>query len=474
MRGKITVLCALVLVLTAALSAQITFTQTGYTTGDGSGAPVTGDFNGDGRPDFATPVYQNNEVQIYLNSGSGKFAFKSSIAVSSPKQVQTADINGDGKLDLLVTPDNGGMTVQTFLGAGDGSFVPGITIALQSVSFDLELADLNGDHKPDFVMHACYPSRSSLCNLTPFINDGSGNFTAKSDLISSSGNTAIGFRTIAIGDFNHDGKADVAFALKTGFDVFYGHGDGTFSAPAFKSANAPTSIAAGSFNHDTYTDLVLATAAPCSSQDCSNYASVYLNDGSGHFPSLRSRTLIHGNELSVTDINGDGILDIVGVTPGHFYPGSQYILGHGDGTFGSAQQLPEGDVASIAVPRDVNLDGRHDLLEGENLGGSTDVYLNNNAAVICTPPGSASLAAKICSPGSGATVAKTFTVKGSGNSPLGVQRLELWVDGKKKAEALNDQIKSSVTVAAGTHKVTVVSVSQFGSTASKSIFVHAQ
>src|SRR4051812_13860490 len=204
--------CAL---LISALHAQTTFTQTNYPTGNGSRAPVTGDFNGDGKPDFATPVYDSNEVQIYLNSGSGKFIFKAGVAVSSPKQVQTADINSDGKLDLIVTPDDGTMTVQTFLGVGDGTFVPGTTIALQSISFDLELADLNGDHKPDFVMHACYPSRSGACDLTPFINDGTGHFTAKPALISDSANTVTfgSLRTIATGDFNADGKSDVAFLL---------------------------------------------------------------------------------------------------------------------------------------------------------------------------------------------------------------------------------------------------------------------
>ena len=465
--------------LAGAMHAQTTFTQTNYPTGNGSGVPVTGDFNGDGKPDFATPVYESNEVQIYLNIGSGKFAFNSSIAVSSPKQIQTADINGDGKLDILATPDDGTMTVQTFLGAGDGTFVPGTTISLGKISADIELADFNGDHKPDFVIHSCdFAQPTFICDLTPYINDGTGHFTAKPALISNSTNTASfgSLRTIAIGDFNADGKSDVAFLLSNGFDVFFGHGDGTFGAPSFKATAVPISIAAGSFNHDNYLDLDVATHAPCNSPPCRYYAAVYLNDHTGHF-GLRSRTSIYGSQHSVTDVNGDGIADIVGTNDIHLDSGvnGQYILGNGDGTFGSGQYfLPNSDIASLVTTRDVNLDGRHDLLLGKSREGDTHVYLNGNASVICTPPGSASLAARICSPGSNGTVAKTFTVKGSGNSPAGVQRLELWVDGHKKAEALNDQLKASVTVAAGTHKVTVVAVSQFGVTASKSIFVHAQ
>jgi len=465
--------------LTSALHAQTTFATTTYPTGNGSRTPVTGDFNGDGKPDFATPVANSGEVQIYLNSGSGAFAFKSRVSVGTALQVATADINKDGKLDLVVATGDGGATVQTFLGAGDGTFVPGESIVLSKGSTDLELLDLNNDHVADFVIHDCdFAQPTAICDLVPFMNDGAGHFTAKPALIANSTTTAsFGFRTIAVGDFNADGKNDVAFIRYgpsesggRGFNVFFGHGDGTFGPPSFYATPLPVSIAAGSFSHDAYVDLDVATVAPCFGPPCQYYAAVYLNDHTGHF-GLRSRTLIYGTAHSVTDVNGDGIEDIMGTSEGQ--EGGQYILGHGDGTFGGGQNVGCCET-SLAVPRDVNLDGRHDLLQGKGSDGVTAVIRNNNTAVICTPPGSASLAAKICSPGSNGTVAKTFTVKGSGNAPAGVQRLELWVDGHKKAQALDDQLKASVMVAAGTHKVTVVAVSQFGSTANKSIFVHAQ
>jgi hypothetical protein len=82
--------------------------------------------------------------------------------------------------------------------------------------------------------------------------------------------------------------------------------------------------------------------------------------------------------------------------------------------------------------------------------------------VICAPPGSNKLQAKFCSPANGATVPSIFTVTGAGNSPAGLLRFELWVDGAKKLETRNDQLSSSQTLASGTHTLTLVAVDLFG------------
>jgi Bacterial Ig domain len=70
------------------------------------------------------------------------------------------------------------------------------------------------------------------------------------------------------------------------------------------------------------------------------------------------------------------------------------------------------------------------------------------------------LQTKICSPGT-TTSSTTFTVLASDNSPVGLKRVELWVDGTKRAQTLNDQLRATLTLTAGTHQITVVAVDQY-------------
>ena len=174
------------------------------------------------------------------------------------------------------------------------------------------------------------------------------------------------------------------------------------------------------------------------------------------------------------DLNGDGIQDIL--LPGaDLVNGNsvalQYLLNNGDGHFTgpfSAGSFSRQDNPAL---RDLNLDGRHDLVVPAN---SSHVFLNTNASVMCTPPSSAALSVHLCSPGSGATVAKTFTVKAGGNSPAGVVLMQLYIDGKKSFELWNDQIQRSVTVSSGKHRVASVAVDRFGKTVTKAVYVNAQ
>jgi len=100
----------------------------------------------------------------------------------------------------------------------------------------------------------------------------------------------------------------------------------------------------------------------------------------------------------------------------------------------------------------LNLDSQLDIIAPS---ASLFTLLAQNAPTNCTPPGSANLAAKICLPGAGATTGKTFTVRAAGDSPAGVARMQLWIDGNKVFELWGDQLSRSVTVAPGSHRITV-------------------
>src|SRR5206468_11714602 len=133
---------------------------------------------------------------------------------------------------------------------------------------------------------------------------------------------------------------------------------------------------------------------------------------------------------------------------------------NGNNTFGSQQFLPGSDISDFRI-RDLNLDSRHDIYQGTYLGSGVEVDLNSNAFTNCAPPNSANLAAKICGPANNASVASPVLVKASGNSPAGILRLEVWIDGHKQYQKYNDQVAKKFTLAAGSHHITVVAVDRY-------------
>jgi hypothetical protein len=464
--------------LTISTVAQIRFNARNYPTGQGSDSVAIGDFDRDGRPDFAAAAYSESTISIYRNTGSGNFELQSLFAFGNPTLIRTADMDGDGNLDLIVTTDNDTL-LRIYHNEGDGHFsYQGHNITLGYVAHDFEPADMNNDGRVDIVSHECVVG-GFPCWLRVYRNRGGELFLLAATLVSDSKGTAYtAKRSIAVADFSRDGQNDIALLYLTGFGVFTNRGSFTFSSVQRTSTTfPPVSIAAGSFNRgDTSLDLDIATGSGCTADPCKYYAAVYLNDNSGHFPSVRSRTAIYGRLQTVADVNGDGIMDIVGLSRKETTPGTQqYILGNGDGTFKSAVTWGNNDEGLVSVARDLNLDGRHDIVyPDERETFETAVAINTNSAVLCAPPSSSALHAKICAPGSSSTVSKTFTVRGSGNSPAGVKRLELWIDGTKRATAWNDQLKATVTVSAGQHRVAIVAVDQFKGTVTKAISVNAQ
>src|SRR4051794_30255845 len=145
-------LCVLGLALTSTLAtAQITFSKTAYGSGQSPNTPAVADFNRDGKPDFAT-IEAGNQLTIFLNTGSGKFAQKAQYAVvtnDNATNLDTADLNGDGIPDLII----GKQYVSEFeiwYGNGDGTFRFGKDVSVYSPdAYGLQLGDFNNDGKVD-------------------------------------------------------------------------------------------------------------------------------------------------------------------------------------------------------------------------------------------------------------------------------------------------------------------------------------
>ncbi|HWB84036.1 MAG TPA: FG-GAP-like repeat-containing protein [Bryobacteraceae bacterium] len=285
-------------------------------------AAAVGDFNGDGKPDVAVSENFAGGVAILLDSASGlqpSFNFPSGGAAAAG--IATADFNGDGKLDLAVAnPPNstigaGSANVAVFFGGGNGSFQMNKTYPAGGQPGSVAVADLNGDGKPDLVVadQGIRAATNTPGGLYVYLNNGSGGFQTASQYPVS--NLPI---FVTVGDVNGDGKPDLVAASDDGnFNYYVGvllnNGNGTFqAAKLMKTDFGPASIAVSDFNGDGKVDLVVAHC-------CGDTDMTYLQgNGDGTFqPEVHFNAGASPNNITVADLNGDSKPDLlVGQTSG--------------------------------------------------------------------------------------------------------------------------------------------------------------
>jgi hypothetical protein len=456
---------------------------------------VVGDFNRDGRLDVAAlefPFVATDPGVVLINLDLPTQVNARYTVGPGSDEILTADFNHDGNLDLAVA-NAAGNTVSILLGNGDGTFRPAKDVVIGGHPTAIAAADFTRDGFADLAVIDCIPN--SKCNLLIYRGNASGNLTIWQQIgLPGASNMAKGLMVTA--DFNIDGRPDLALvAGNTQAMIFTDNASGKLqlrSQFTLPNGSIAGSMTWGSFNHDILPDLVFRVVDNCGSS-CSfaNSVYVFLNTGSGAFV-LRDRIGVHqgagASLIAVTDVDGDNIQDFVTLSQDHNNAFVQYSLGHGDGKFDppvTVFRLPfrpfdpnvsGGFVTPTGlIARDVNFDSRHDIGDSSlDIGteqAGWQIWANDNARTNCPPPDSSRLQAKICSPAANATVGATLTVTGSGNSPAGVKRMELWVDGKKRFEEWNDQLLATVSLTPGRHQIIVQAIDQDDSFVPTPIFV---
>ena len=338
------------------------------------------DFNGDGRPDLATANSDSNNVSVLLGNGDGTFQAAQTYATAgfNPEFVAVGDVNLDGRQDLAVAQSGSTPSlVSVLLGNGDGSFQPARIFATGQGSLSVAVGDFNGDGRPDLVAANYYSNDVSV-----LLGNGDGTFQAAQSFPTAGMNPV----TVAVGDFNGDGRPDLAVtnganttsgAVPGNLAVLLGNGDGTFQAARTIDVGiTPAFVAVRDVNGDGRPDLAVANFR-------SNDVSVLLGNGDGTFQAPRNFDTGTGPlSMAVGDVNSDGQADLAVANFDFNIRGPNTVsvlLGNGDGTFQAAQAFSAGtNPASVAVG-DFNGDVRQDLAVGNFNSDNVSVLINNTA-----------------------------------------------------------------------------------------------
>jgi hypothetical protein len=441
---------AVLLNTTAPGAATLTFAprQT-FATGNEPFSVAIRDLNGDGRPDLATASFFDDTVSVLLNTtapGAAAPTFAVQLVFDTgtrPQSVALGDFNGDGRPDVA-TANSGSSNVSVLLNTtalfdAAAGFAAALPFATGSFPESVVVGDLNGDGKPDIATANSSPTAISVLLNTTSQGTATPSFAAPATFA-----TATRPFSLAIGDFNGDGRLDLAFARLASNTVSVllnttapGAATPSFAAEAtFSTGTRPISVAIGDFNGDGRADLAVANAGSGVVGNLGN-VSVLLNTtapGAATPTFATQQAFATGTSpasVAIGDFNGDGRSDLAVANAA---PGNVSVLlntttpGAATPTFATQQTYALGSLPGAAVVGDLNGDGKPDLAVANTNSNTVSVLLNT------TIPGGAT---------SSFSAQQTFA---AGSDPSSVEIADLNGDGKPDLAVANYFSNLSVLV----------------------------
>jgi hypothetical protein len=338
---------------------------------------LQGDFNGDGKNDIVT-VSKNSSaifsVSVALGNGNGTFQAPKLTAIPGNvyDSFAVGDLNNDGKDDVIIIHRGAGASFDVMLSNGDGTFTVGSNYAITSgVLAGGILYDSNADGKLDLLAI----DSGNPGNVWTLLGNGDGTFQPATSfaLPGQAGGSLV------FGDFNNDGLLDFAENDFSTFQltVYLALTPTTF-APGVSYTTSDgvydgCSNTAGDLTGDGFPEIVSANCGD-------NTITIYVNNGTGGFlngqgvyyaggiaPSSSSTAYVQPYAVSIADVNGDGIADVVST---NYYSGDvTVLLGNGDGTVQLANHgyATGGYPNTAPVLADFNGDGVLDLVVTDDI-----------------------------------------------------------------------------------------------------------
>jgi hypothetical protein len=336
-----------------------------------------GDLDGDQDVDLFTT---QTGLTLFRNLGDGDFAPPELRNFTPFNFVRTADLDGNGSVDLVYRQRaGGGNTVTTALNNGDGTFSAILAIpvagARQSIR-DFAVAELDGARGTDLVISL---TTGDSVSLAVYLNSGDGAFSRADEVTVVSGRTLFNsFGSIAAGDLDRDGDNDLVLGLDDSIVPLQNDGVGGFTAQQGLPATFITSLGLGDLNGDGRLDVAATEGIDGARSHA--HVRIHLAEPSGGFRAPATESVGRGaTSLAMGDLDNDGDLDLIANTQPDINAGPgdlTALYNAGDGSFPERKTFTTGPQLEEMALVDVDGDGFVDLAQRQRSGRYLSVLFN--------------------------------------------------------------------------------------------------
>lgn len=464
---------SLLVIAAIAVSAEI-HAQTpvfGHRTYAGQYTYNHADLNNDGREDLI--YHTQTGFAVVLSNGAGSYAAPVDYTVPNGhgSGTVTLDINNDGKLDVIAF--NGAPDFYEYLNTGNGALHLLATFPVADI-VDMAAGDFNHDGYPDLAF------TTFDGNVHVWFNNHSGGFTA-GPTTSIPEQAAAG--QLTVGDFDGDGKADLAVSSTAVTYLLFGDNAGHFTAVNATTAHHPQAYLID-IDGDGKSDLVGVGVAGTDGMYDLFYRDVWVIYGNASRTITESDIPLNGYvtawsygsfpdkspSVDVADFNGDGKRDFTVVEAQNSNGTGTHTLvikpGNGNRTWGDEDKVYSNSELDFGVAAIRATDAQKpDLLVDTFVdnGATAQFFLNDTSGGYfggCPFPDAAT-GINVCSPTTYTSATAKFSASAAGQTWM--RKIEIWVDGAKKYQQLADHdyshyanLDTTLTLTAGTHQVTLI------------------